>query len=243
MNSNLLRNIIGGFAIAAAAVSASVPAFADITVTKTYEVPEYSEIIIINGKNAETVKIYDLSDNLNTSRDEIDSYKSLINERRNTIKNNILQKINNGVSGGSFDFTNNSNYDETVLDTDKATYSECITKAVELTNIERAKYNLPPLKLSDALCKSAQEHADDMYNNNYFSHTSQDGRTMSDRIGKYYSAYMYKGENIAMGYGSPEAVVEGWMNSDGHRANILNTNYTEIGIGHNNGYWVQNFGG
>ena len=187
--------------------------------------------------------IYDLSDNLNTSRDEIDSYKSLINERINIIKNDIWHKINNGVSGGSFDFTDDSNYDETAVDTDEAAYSKYITKAVELTNIERAKYNLPPLKLSVALCKSAQEHADDMYNNNYFSHTSQDGRTMSDRIGKYCSAYMYKGENIAMGCGSPEAVVEGWMNSDGHRANILNINYTEIGIGYNNGYWVQNFGG
>ena len=243
MNSKLLRNIIGGFAIVVAAVSASAPAFADITVTKKYGEPEYSEIIIINDKNAENVKVYGLSNNLNIGKDEIDKYKSLINERINTIKNNILQKINNGVSGGSFDFTNNSNYDETDLDMDEAVYSEYITKAVEFTNIERVKYNLPPLKLSAALCKSAQEHADDMYNNNYFSHTSQDGRTMSDRIEKYCSSYMYKGENIAMGYGSPEAVVEGWMNSDGHKANILNTNYTEIGIGYNNGYWVQNFGG
>ena len=82
-----------------------------------------------------------------------------------------------------------------------------------------------------------------MYTNNYFSHVSQDGRTMSDRIEKYTSSYGYKGENIALGYSTPEEVVKGWMSSEGHRANILNKNYTDIGVGYNNGYWVQNFGG
>lgn len=114
---------------------------------------------------------------------------------------------------------------------------------LELTNAERAKCNLLPLKLSEALCKSAQDHCDDMYEKNYFDHTSPDGKTMSDRIEKYSSAYGYKGENIAWGYDTPEAVVNGWMNSEGHRSNILNENYTDIGIGYNNGYWVQNFGG
>jgi len=54
---------------------------------------------------------------------------------------------------------------------------------------------------------------------------------------------LYEGENIAWGYDTSEAVVNGWMNSEGHRSNILNGNYTDIGIGYNNGYWVQNFGG
>lgn len=124
-----------------------------------------------------------------------------------------------------------------------AQYSEYITRVIELTNARREQYGVPALKLSDALCKSAQGHADDMYTNNYFSHVSQDGRTLRDRIEKFSTNYNCMGENIAMGYETPESVVEGWMNSEGHRENILNASYTEIGVGYNNGYWVQNFGG
>ena len=257
MKFYLLKNIVGIFILTAAITSAASPIFAEKT-TKTSDLPEYSEIIIITGNDDEDVSIY----NSNIIENEIECYKSILNDRIIKIKNDILQKINNGISGAgnSFDFWDNDRItdfddkintneqidkacDKITVNSNETAYSEYIIKVIELTNAERAKYKLLPLKLSDALCKSAQEHADDMYINNYFSHVSQDGRTMSDRIAKYCLSYNYKGENIAMGYSSPETVVEGWMNSDGHKANILNTNYTEIGIGYNNGYWVQNFGG
>lgn len=121
-------------------------------------------------------------------------------------------------------------------------YSQYVYRVVELTNARRAEHGLKPLELNDGLCKSAQGHAEDMYKNNYFSHTSPDGRNVKDRVEectKEFSGYI--GENIAYGYPTPEAVVEGWMDSQGHRENILNTDYTHIGVGYSNGYWVQNF--
>lgn len=119
--------------------------------------------------------------------------------------------------------------------------SEYVQKVVELTNVERTKNGLSALTINDSLNAAAQKHAEDMYINNYFSHTSQDGRTMSNRVQEYTTDYTTLGENIAMGQQTPEEVVAGWMNSPGHRANILNGNFQEIGIGYSHHYWVQNF--
>ena len=82
-----------------------------------------------------------------------------------------------------------------------------------------------------------------MSSKNYFSHISQDGRTMLDRINKYLSDYTYAGENIAFGYDSPESVVQCWMSSEGHKANILQSNFKYIGVGYSESYWVQDFSG
>lgn len=119
-------------------------------------------------------------------------------------------------------------------------FSDYVYETVRLTNEERAKYGLAELKISSDLCEIAQDHAEDMYENNIFSHTFSNGDTIEDRVKGEYSCL---GENIAKGYTSAEAVVEGWMNSEGHRANILNEAFTEIGIGYQNGYWVQVFKG
>jgi len=228
MNTNFIKKTAGTLIFTALTASFGCSAFANnITIVKSIGNPEYTETIIINDDNIKVIK----SDGITQSDINI------VNDKINDIKKSIIQKLNSSIN-------NDTETSEDENTDDKATiYSEYITKVIELTNTERSKYNLPPLKLSNSLCKSAQEHADDMYINNYFSHTSKDGRTMSDRIEKYSSSYGYKGENIAFGYDSPEAVVNGWLNSDGHRANILNKNYTDIGVGYSNGYWVQNFGG
>ncbi len=84
---------------------------------------------------------------------------------------------------------------------------------------------------------------------NYFDHTALDGRSPGDRIAAAgYEAWSW-GENIAAGYTSPQSVVDGWMNSPGHRANILNSGFCDIGVGyaydgesHYRYYWTQNFG-
>jgi len=120
---------------------------------------------------------------------------------------------------------------------------------LKLTNIERRKVGLAPLKLSSRLTRAAQSHAVDMASNNYFSHTGLNGSSMSDRakgIGYSYSAI---GENIAAGKATPEGTIRQWMHSSGHRANILNPKFTEIGFGYANApnspyrhYWVQVFG-
>jgi uncharacterized protein YkwD len=116
-------------------------------------------------------------------------------------------------------------------------------QVVELTNAERADAGCDPLDADPRLAAAAQGHAGDMSRNGYFDHVSRDGRRFDDRI----SAQGYPspgGENIAQGQTSAAEVVEGWMNSPGHRRNILDCDFTAIGVGFDDDgdYWVQNFG-
>ncbi len=120
---------------------------------------------------------------------------------------------------------------------------------LKLTNIERQKVGLSPLKLSSRLGRSAQNHAADMARNNYFSHTGRNGSNISDRAMATGYKYSFLGENIAAGKATPEGTIRQWMNSPGHRANILKREFTEIGFGYANSpssryqnYWVQVFG-
>ncbi|WP_042460209.1 CAP domain-containing protein [Neobacillus dielmonensis] len=116
-------------------------------------------------------------------------------------------------------------------------------KVVDLTNQERAKNGLPALKVDLTLSKMAHEKSRDMSANNYFSHTSPTYGSPFDMMKKYGISYRYAGENIAMGQRTPEEVVTAWMNSEGHRANILNSNYNYIGVGYvsQGNYWTQEF--
>jgi uncharacterized protein YkwD len=88
------------------------------------------------------------------------------------------------------------------------------------------------LNVQGSLVAAAQMHSEDMACNNYFSHTGLDGSTVGGRSTRQGYGWSFVGENIGAGYSSPEAVVQGWMNSPGHRANILSPDYTEIGIGY-----------
>ncbi len=116
-------------------------------------------------------------------------------------------------------------------------------KVVELTNQERAKNGLPALKLDVELSKVAREKSRDMQTKNYFSHTSPTYGSPFDMMKSYGISYRTAGENIAMGQQSPEEVVQAWMNSQGHRENIMNANFTHIGVGHisTGNYWTQMF--
>jgi uncharacterized protein YkwD len=112
-------------------------------------------------------------------------------------------------------------------------------------NRERSAADCGPLESDAALEAAAGLHAEDMAANDYFSHTSPDGRGPTDRAAEQgYNGGV--GENIAAGYPDAASVMEGWMNSKGHRANILNCGYEVIGIGiaERGGtiYWVQKFG-
>ncbi|XVV01217.1 CAP domain-containing protein [Actinosynnema sp. CA-248983] len=119
-------------------------------------------------------------------------------------------------------------------------------KVFNLTNAERAANGCPALGIDERLDKAARGHSEDMAAQNYFSHTSKDGRTFADRIKA--AGYPSPGaENIAAGQRTPEAVVKGWMESPGHRANILNCKLKTLGVGMARGgsygvYWTQNFG-
>ncbi|MGZ4159788.1 MAG: CAP domain-containing protein [Neobacillus sp.] len=116
-------------------------------------------------------------------------------------------------------------------------------KVVDLTNQERAKNGLPALKVDLTLSKMAHEKSRDMSVNHYFSHTSPTYGTPFDMMKKFGITYSYAGENIAMGQQTPEEVVNAWMNSEGHRRNILDPNFTYIGVGYvsQGNYWTQDF--
>jgi uncharacterized YkwD family protein len=116
-------------------------------------------------------------------------------------------------------------------------------KVVDLTNQERAKNGLPALKVDLTLSKMAREKSRDMSANGYFSHTSPTYGSPFDMMKKYGISYRYAGENIAMGQRTPEEVVKAWMNSEGHRKNILSPNFNYIGVGYvsQGNYWTQEF--
>jgi uncharacterized protein YkwD len=114
---------------------------------------------------------------------------------------------------------------------------------VSLVNAERAS-RCGPLAVDDRLTIAAQRHSDDMAANDYFSHTSLDGSTLVDRVRAAGFTGGTLGENIAAGQRTPQDVMAAWMASAGHRANVLNCDYTVIGVGLNQDgwYWTQDFG-
>lgn len=119
-------------------------------------------------------------------------------------------------------------------------------EVIRLVNVERSKNGLAPLKANAELSKVATTKAQDMIDKNYFSHTSPTYGSPFDMMKKFGINYTAAGENIAYGQKTPADVMNSWMNSPGHRANILNSNFTEIGVGvanDKNGtpYWVQMF--
>jgi uncharacterized YkwD family protein len=120
----------------------------------------------------------------------------------------------------------------------KATYA---SQVVTLVNKQRANAGLSPLKSDASLTAMALDKAADMYKNNYFSHTSPNYGSPFDMMKSYGIKFGYAGENIAKGQQSPQSVMTDWMNSAGHRANIMNANYKKIGVAYYNGEWVQEF--
>lgn len=125
---------------------------------------------------------------------------------------------------------------------------------LDLHNKQRATKGLGSLCVHPALQRAAEAHSKDMIDNDYFSHTSQDGTTAFQRMKREGYNYRTAGENIAFGSGSlgaPANIFKNWMNSDGHRRNIMNKSYREIGIGavtgtygsySNTTMWTTDFG-
>jgi uncharacterized YkwD family protein len=116
-------------------------------------------------------------------------------------------------------------------------------EVVELTNQERAKQGLSPLKIDTELSKVAREKSRDMASNGYFAHNSPSYGSPFDMMKQFGISYSTAGENIAKGQRTPEEVVNAWMNSEGHRANIMNANFTHIGVGYveQGNHWTQQF--
>ncbi|NIK75821.1 putative YkwD family protein [Paenibacillus castaneae] len=171
------------------------------------------------------------------------NWLDLLNPARTPIQNPVKTPMQNPVQSptqkpvtqepatktpdqGSNTSQNNSQFEQQVLD---------------LVNQERSKAGLKSLSMNGELSKMAMVKAQDMYDNNYFDHNSPTHGSPFDMMKEYGITYSSAGENIAKGQNSPTQVMNDWMNSPGHRANILKDSFTQIGIAYYNGEWVQEF--
>ena len=117
------------------------------------------------------------------------------------------------------------------------------TEVIRLVNVQRAQNGLAPLAENWELSRVARWKSQDMSSNGYFSHNSPTYGTPFQMMRSFGLTYRSAGENIAYGQRTPAAVMEAWMNSSGHRANILSASYTQIGVGYcaSGHYWTQMF--
>ncbi|WP_443068675.1 CAP domain-containing protein [Streptomyces sp. NBC_01361] len=117
-------------------------------------------------------------------------------------------------------------------------------RVLTLVNNERSKAGCSPLTMNAKLTKAAQDHSKDMASHRNMSHTGSDGSSPDDRITRAGYSWSSYGENVAYGYSTPEKVMAGWMSSPGHKRNILDCSFKEIGIGlaQPGSYWTQDFG-
>ena len=123
------------------------------------------------------------------------------------------------------------------------TVSSFEQQVVDLVNQARKQNGLNPLTLNTKLSDIARMKSQDMLDKGYFDHNSPTYGTPFQMMTNNGISYRTAGENIAMGYTTPQAVMNAWMNSSGHRANILNSSFTQIGVGYvaNGNYWTQEF--
>ncbi|HBY8829567.1 TPA: sporulation protein [Clostridioides difficile] len=159
----------------------------------------------------------------------------------NKPESNKPEDNNNSDSTNKPDDNNNSG-------STSESFSAYQKEVVDLVNIERAKAGLNPLTLDSSISNVATKKSQDMIDNNYFSHNSQTYGSPFDMLKKFGISYKTAGENIAMGQKTPKEVVNAWMNSEGHRKNIMNPNFSKIGVGvaQKSGgsiYWTQIFVG
>ena len=134
---------------------------------------------------------------------------------------------------------NRSNVDAKTNEIQKSYEAEVI----RLVNVKRAKYGLSPLTEHLELSRAARYKSQDMSDHQYFSHTSPTYGSPFEMMEAFDITFLSAGENIACGYGTPAEVVSGWMNSPGHRDNILDPSFNQIGVGYvaKGRYWTQMF--
>lgn len=124
------------------------------------------------------------------------------------------------------------------------TVSSQAREVVDLVNAERAKAGCKALSINDKLMTAAQKHSQDQADHQNMSHTGSDGSNAGVRLDRVGYAWRTYGENVAWNQKTPTSVMDAWMNSSGHKANILNCAFTEIGVGiadSNGPYWTQVF--
>lgn len=118
--------------------------------------------------------------------------------------------------------------------------TDVISQLLQLHNNYRQQMGLKPLVLNQALVNAAQKHTNWMKQNNTLSHF-QNGKGPGDRISAEGYKWRAYGENIANGYPTAQAVFQGWLNSSGHKKNIVNSNFKDVGFGVSWKYWTTDF--
>ena len=148
-----------------------------------------------------------------------------------------------GLPDQTPDNTPDSTPDQTPGEDDNISQGDYASQVVALVNAERAKYGLSALKVDSRVQQAAQVRAAETVQS--FSHTRPNGSSFSTALTEAGVSYTRSGENIAYGQSTPQQVVQAWMNSSGHRANILNGSFTTIGVGYTvvggTAYWAQLF--
>ncbi|SEP63103.1 uncharacterized protein, YkwD family [Virgibacillus subterraneus] len=153
------------------------------------------------------------------------------------------QQRNQGQEGQTQQEQDQQTEDEANQTQPQQGQNEFTSNVIKLTNQERSNQGLSPLKAHKKLSNVARNKARDMQSNGYFSHNSPTYGSPFDMMKNAGVSYQSAGENIARGQQSPQQVVDAWMNSQGHRENILNESFTHIGVGHTESgdYWSQMF--
>jgi len=150
----------------------------------------------------------------------------------------------NNETGNTGSGNNGGSAPDVVYNVSKSKILQLINN-VRQTGCNCGSTTMPPVAAvtwNDKLGKAAYDHSVDMKSNDYFSHTGLNGSNAGQRItaaGYTWKAY---GENIAKGYSTEQAVVNGWLSSEGHCKNIMSSNFKEMGVGREGNYWTQDFG-
>lgn len=195
-----------------------------------YYIPE-----IATDSNNQNVQANSLNNSSNTTQNNSSNNSYNANTSPNTNSNTTSNRGSNTSNQVSKESTPKNSPANT---SNSSSYEQ---KVVDLVNLERTKRSLKPLSMNSELSRLARMKSKDMSDKGYFSHTSPTYGSPFDMMKQFGVSYRSAGENIAQGYSSPESVVTGWMNSPGHRKNILSPNFTDIGVGLYNNYWTQMF--
>ncbi|MCC0659954.1 MULTISPECIES: CAP domain-containing protein [unclassified Clostridioides] len=208
-----------------------------------------------DNNNSDSTNKPEDNNNSDSSKPEDNDNSGSTNKPEDSNKPEDNKPEDNNNSGSTNKPEDNNNSDSTNKPEDNnnsgsttGNFSAYQKEVVDLVNVERSKAGLNPLTLDADVSNVATKKSQDMIDNNYFAHNSPTYGSPFDMLKKFGISYKTAGENIAMGQKTPKEVVNAWMNSEGHRKNILNPNYSKIGVGvaQKSGgsiYWTQIFVG
>ncbi|PAF28714.1 CAP domain-containing protein [Paenibacillus sp. 7516] len=256
MKKNLLKTVVAGSLTAVLAVGIMLPASASAAEVSTYKATikltdatslktllekwmKDNGITVSNGQVVQKPAAQPETTKPEPAKPESTTKPSQPTQEEKPAATPTKKPENSSNTGNANNTGNTGN--NTSNSGNESTQSDFAAQVVKLVNAERAKAGLSALASDALLDKVALAKAKDMSNNNYFDHQSPTYGSPFDMMKQFGVTYSYAGENIAKGQKTPQEVVTAWMNSEGHRANILSKNFTQIGVGYYNGYWAQEF--